>query len=139
MGHHLDEFQKCLPATQSGIPLPFLSHAGDMTMLIVVGWIHEGIVRKDENLAVDRTIKGLGASILEVGASASVDEQRVAREYACLASVLKKVAMVRVGMPWCEERPEREAPYGHWLPFSYAYVRAGKPFHGRICDLATGQ
>lgn|GEM_PF-4398444 len=74
-------------------------------MLIVVSRVDEGVVGKGENLAVDRAVKDVRAAILEVRATAPVDEQGVARKDPCLTALLEQLAMMCVGVPWCEERP----------------------------------
>src|SRR5450756_3091677 len=80
--HDGDEFGKAAAAAEAGVALALLRDGRDPAFVVVVGGIDQQIVGQGEKLVVDAAVKQRGVAVLEVGAAASVDQQRVSGENA---------------------------------------------------------
>src|SRR5690348_15054639 len=78
--HDRDELVEAPAAAEARVARFLLPDGADSALLIVVAGIDERVVRQRKDLLLDRTVERRGVAILEVGAAAAVDHQRIAGE-----------------------------------------------------------
>ena len=77
IGHDLLEFGKRNIVIQAGIACAFLHDRRNAATRIIMSWIDQRVFREGEQLFADRPVKGFGIAVLEIGAAAAIDQQRV--------------------------------------------------------------
>jgi len=96
--HQHDEiFQRAVTA-QSRVACLFLADCADTALLVIVCWIHQGVVVMGEQLTAYRMIERAWVATLKIGASAGVDQQRVARIQSTRMVVGEMIVGVAGGM-----------------------------------------
>jgi hypothetical protein len=78
--HVADEVGLVGVAAEARVVAPLLGHAGDRDAAVVVRRVEQAVGGQRQELLVHRAEQALGAALLEVGAAAAADQQRVAGE-----------------------------------------------------------
>ena len=127
-------------AAKPGIALQFLRNRGHMAVLVVVRRIDERVLGQREDLLAHRAVQRFGIAVLKIGTRATVNEKGIAREDALAGAVIQQVAVVCVGMPGREDRPQRQAADLERAVFGHADEEAGREKHRHTCiDLQHGK
>lgn len=98
-------------------------------LLVIVRRIDAIVVRQAKDLGVHILIEALRAALLEIGASAAANQQRVARKDAAL--LVDHVAHAAVGVPRCGQRIYRVASELDAIALLDVAIRLGA---ARRCD-----
>src|SRR5690606_34872026 len=81
LGHQFLEGRKALLATQARVARLFLGDRGHAALLVVMAGIHQRVIGQREQLAAHAVVERARVAVLEVGAAAALDQQRVAGKH----------------------------------------------------------
>ena len=119
---------------QPRIAFDLLVDRGYAPLLVIMGRIDQRVARKREKLACNACIQRFCIALLEVGAPAAFNKQRVAAEKPVTVLVRKVPGSVSRRMNWLQ----LEAADLEWHAVLNADVSAGQAVEGRGGNLAAG-
>src|SRR5262249_38725426 len=108
-----------------------LADAGTGEAAIVVGGIHDAGIRQREDLVAHRREQHARIALLEVGAPAAADQQRVAGEHHRM--VVEHVARAAVGVARCGAGLQASLPQGNGIKTLHKNIsplRATRAWYG---------